>query len=85
MNISSTGTPGVNISELFNSGIENVGKRGEALQAKMNDLLSQDEISTEDMLVIQFEMGQYNALLESLSTVTKSLTDSLKSLAQRAG
>ncbi len=85
MNISSTGTPGVNISELFNSGIENVGKRGEALQAKMNDLLSQDEISTEDMLVIQFEMGQYNALLESLSSVTKSLTDSLKSLAQRAG
>ncbi len=85
MNISSTGTPGVNISELFNSGIDNVGKRGEALQAKMNDLLSQDEISTEDMLVIQFEMGQYNALLESLSTVTKSLTDSLKSLAQRAG
>ena len=85
MNISSTGTPGVNISELFNSGIDNVGKRGEALQAKMNYLLSQDEISTEDMLVIQFEMGQYNALLESLSTVTKSLTDSLKSLAQRAG
>ena len=85
MNISSTGTPGVNISELFNSGIDNVGKRGEALQAKMNDLLSQDEIKTEDMLVIQFEMGQYNALMESLSTVTKSLTDSLKSLAQRAG
>lgn len=85
MSIGSTNMPGMNITELFNSGIDNVGKRGEALQARMNELLSQEEVGPEEMMMVQFEMGQYNALMESLSSVTKSLTDSLKSLAQRAG
>ena len=85
MSIGSTNMPGMNITELVNSGIDHVGKRGEALQARMNELLSQEEVGTEEMLMVQFEMGQYNALMESLSSVTKSLTDSLKSLAQRAG
>ena len=85
MNIGSPNMPGMDITELFNSGIYNVGKRGEALQARMNELLSQKEVGPEEMMMVQFEMGQYNALMESLSSVTKSLTDSLKSLAQRAG
>ncbi|HJD98155.1 EscF/YscF/HrpA family type III secretion system needle major subunit [Mailhella massiliensis] len=33
---------------------------------------------------LQFEIGQYNTLMEALSTVTKSMTDMMKSLAQRA-
>ena len=85
MNISSTSTPGMNVGELFKSGVDNVAKRGEALQTKMNEMMSKGELNQEDMLSIQFEMGQYNALMESLSTVTKSLTDMLKNMAQRAG
>lgn len=85
MNIGATNTPGVNLGELFNTGVDSISKRGEALQAEMTKLLNQEEVSPEDMLAVQFEMGQYNAMLESLSTVTKSLTDSLKSLAQRSG
>lgn len=86
MNVGATGTPGMNVGELFNSGIDSVSKRGEQLQAKMEAMMSKDgEIKTEDMLAIQFEMGQYNAMMESLSTVTKSMTDLLKNLAQRAG
>lgn len=83
MNVSST--PGMNLGEVFNKGIESVHEKGKALQGKMEKLMSQKEVSPEDMMAIQFEMGQYNALLESLSTVTKSLTDMLKSLAQRSG
>ena len=86
MNVGSTsGTPGVNVNELFNSGLDSIGKKGEALQTKMNDLLSQDEVSPEDMMALQFEVGQYNAMMESLSSVTKSMTDMMKSLAQRTG
>ena len=33
---------------------------------------------------LQFEIGQYNAMMEALSTVTKSMTDMMKSLAQRS-
>ena len=86
MNIGSTsGTPGLNVNELFNSGLDSIGKKGQALQTKMNEMLSQDQVSPEDMMALQFEVGQYNAMMESLSSVTKSMTDMMKSLAQRTG
>ncbi|WP_294509535.1 EscF/YscF/HrpA family type III secretion system needle major subunit [uncultured Bilophila sp.] len=86
MNIGSTsGTPGLNVNELFNSGLDSISKKGQALQTKMNEMLSQDQVSPEDMMALQFEVGQYNAMMESLSSVTKSMTDMMKSLAQRTG
>lgn len=86
MNIGSTsGTPGLNVNELFNSGLDSISKKGQALQTKMNEILSQDQVSPEDMMALQFEVGQYNAMMESLSSVTKSMTDMMKSLAQRTG
>ena len=36
------------------------------------------------MLDLQFQVGQYNAMLEMVSTVTKSLVDECKQVAQRA-
>ena len=51
----------------------------------MTEMLGKDEVSPEDMIALQFEVGQYNAMLESLSSVTKSMTDMMKSLAQRTG
>ena len=86
MNIGSTsGTPGLNVNELFNSGLDSISKKGQALQTKMNEMLSQDQVSPEDMMALQFEVGQYNEMMESLSSVTKSMTDMMKSLAQRTG
>lgn len=74
MNINGTsGTPGLNVNELFNSGLDSISSKGK------------DEVSPEDMMALQFEVGQYNAMLESLSSVTKSMTDMMKSLAQRTG
>lgn len=86
MNINGTsGTPGLNVNELFNSGLDSISSKGKALQAKMTEMLGKDEVSPEDMMSLQFEVGQYNAMLESLSSVTKSMTDMMKSLAQRTG
>jgi type III secretion protein F len=78
-------TPGMNLGKMFNDGLNSVGERGKNLQDKMSALLSQENVSPEQMMQVQFEMGQYNAVMESVSSITKSLTDSLKSLAQRAG
>ena len=86
MSIGSTGgTPGLNLGDVFNSGLDSLQSKGKDLETQMIDLMNQDEVSPEDMLYIQFQMGQYNAMLESLSSVTKSLTDTMKSLAQRTG
>ena len=75
MNINGTsGTPGLNVNELFNSGLDSISSKGKDLQAKMTEMLGKDEVSPE-----------YNAMLESLSSVTKSMTDMMKSLAQRTG
>lgn len=61
-----------------------ISNRGAELEKKMNEISNGGKIDPEQMLALQFEMGQYNTLMESISTVTKSLTDSMKSIAQRA-
>lgn len=81
----SINTPGMDLGKMFNDGLNSVGERGKTLQTKMETLLSQENVSPEQMMQVQFEMGQYNATMEAVSSITKSLTDSLKSLAQRAG
>lgn len=58
MNINGTsGTPGLNVNELFNSGLDSISSKGKALQAKMTEMLGKDEVSPEDMMALQFEVG----------------------------
>lgn len=85
MNINGTsGTPGLNVNELFNSGWIRSAARARPAGQDDRDA-GQGRNSPEDMMALQFEVGQYNAMLESLSSVTKSMTDMMKSLAQRTG
>ena len=73
----------MSISNLFDTTFAQVTSKGAELKARMN-AMSGKTLSTEEMVQLQFEMGQYNTLLETLSTVTKSLVDETKNLAQRA-
>ena len=58
MNINGTsGTPGLNVNELFNSGLDSISSKGKDLQAKMTEMLGKDEVSPEDMMALQFEVG----------------------------
>ena len=51
MNINGTsGTPGLNVNELFNSGLDSISSKGKDLQAKMTEMLGKDEVSPEDMM-----------------------------------
>ena len=78
MSISGTGgTPGLNVNELFSSGFDSISSKGKDVQTKMTEMLGQGKVEPEDMVVLQFEVGQYNAML--------SMTDMMKSLAQRTG
>ncbi len=74
-----------NLGKIFSDGLSNIGSKSADIQTKMNNILGKETIDQGEMLELQFQMGQYNAALESLSNVTKSLTDMLKTLAQRTG
>ena len=76
----------LNISDLFNSMSASISNRADALNEQINALTSDDggNISQEAMLTMQFEINQYNMMLEMASTVTKSITDEAKQIAQRA-
>lgn len=76
---------GLDINSMFETSMNSISEKGKDIQTQMEALMSQDEVSPEDMLAIQFEMGNYSAMLESLSSITKSVTDSMKSIAQRQG
>ena len=83
--MTTTVNSGLNVESLFTKMFDSVNNRGSDLQAQMNALTSQEgDISQEAMLTMQFEINQYNMLLEMTSTVTKSITDEAKQLAQRS-
>ena len=77
---------GLNVNELFNTCLGNLNELGEDLQTamtQMSSLKSTDDNYQTAMLQMQFYIGQYNAILEMVSSVSKSLTDMMKTLAQR--
>lgn len=75
---------GLNLGDMFSQSLNKVGEKGSNLNARMSEIAQGDQISNEQMISLQFEIGQYNMLMEALSTITKSLTDMMKSIAQRS-
>jgi len=75
---------GFNVSQMFNKTLEGVAAKGEGLNSKMETIGKGESLSQEQLVQLQFQVGQYNTMMESLATVTKSMTDMMKSLAQRA-
>ena len=81
-----TGTNGgINVNELFTTCVTNLNTYGTALEEKISTLSTNGTtIDQTEMLEVQFYIGQYNSMLEMVSTVSKSLTDMMKTLAQRS-
>ncbi|WP_458399090.1 EscF/YscF/HrpA family type III secretion system needle major subunit [Mailhella sp.] len=87
---------GLDIAKMFYTTLDSIITRGEDLSKRIEDISqvstegvsgtdgTKSSISQEEMLVIQFEIGQYNAMVEMLSSISKSLTDMMKTLAQRS-
>ncbi|SIO28525.1 EscF/YscF/HrpA family type III secretion system needle major subunit [Halodesulfovibrio marinisediminis] len=75
----------LDLNAMFAQNLDKIEGAGEALQNKMQETLSKKEVSPQKMLSLQFELGQYNALLQATSTVAKSIMDTTKSVIQRAG
>ena len=71
------------IQAMFNKMAETIQKKGNELNTQLSRI-SDGEMSQEQMLSMQFQINQYNMLLEATSTISKSMTDEAKQLAQRA-
>ena len=84
MQINSISNRGININNLFNTCVTNLNKYGETLQTEINKISGTTTIDQTKMLEMQFYIGQYNSVLEMVSSVSKSLTDMMKTLAQRS-
>lgn len=74
---------GFNIADIFSKINQTIAESGDKLSAAMNSI-GDNKISDQDMLKLQFQVNMYNTLLETASTISKSLTDEAKQLAQRA-
>ena len=62
---------------------EDKKKQSDELNEEQLDEVNGGVDRVDELKGMQFAMGQYNAKLESLSSVTKSLQDMLKSIAER--
>ena len=81
----STGSiSGFDINQMFSQIQQTIANKGSELQEEMNKISDGSTLSQEQMLQMQFEVNQYNTMLETASTISKSLTDEAKQLAQRA-
>ena len=76
---------GIDFGSMFQKVSDGLKADGDALQQKIDTLSQNKNVSHQELLEMQFAMGQYNAKMEALSSITKALQDTLKSLAQRTG
>ncbi|WP_294565870.1 EscF/YscF/HrpA family type III secretion system needle major subunit [Succinatimonas hippei] len=76
---------GSSFADMIKTGMDNMSGKAEQLKEKMANISSLD--STEDqqaaLLEMQFEMGQYNAVMELTANLVKSLSESIKSISQK--
>ena len=85
MTTNSTNISGLNVSQMFADFQTAIAAKGNKIQSDMNDITAEGkELGQEQMLQMQFEINQYNTMLETVSTISKSLTDEAKQLAQRS-
>ncbi|MBQ9451795.1 MAG: type III secretion protein [Desulfovibrio sp.] len=76
---------GIDLGAMFRNATAGLSKDGQALQTKIDAMSRAGHVEQKDLLEMQFAMGQYNAKLEAVSSITKSMMETLKSMAQRQG
>ncbi len=73
--------------DLSSIGIQALQNKMDSQKASLESAIAQVSSgsgdSQKDMIMLQFQLGQYNAMVELVSNITKSMTDMFKSLAQK--
>ncbi len=68
----------------LNAGFSSIDEWTKNIEGKMQEIAnSKSEDQNIAMMQMQFEIGQYNAMIEMTSNITKTISDALKSVAQK--
>ncbi len=82
--ISNIGSNATGFGGLISEGMDSISSQAKSLTEQMEAVKNlETEDQTAAMIELQFQIGQYNTMVELTSSVTKSLSDSLKSVAQK--
>ena len=75
------------MTSVVDTGIQNLEDRAKDIKSEIEKLqtpgMTQEE-QTSLMLKTQFKLGQYNAIVELTSNITKNVSDTAKSISQKA-
>ncbi len=75
-----------NMSSLVKDSIASLQQSTTDLKSQMADIRAgKYEDQNTAMIQMQYALGQYNAMVEMTSNISKNITDTAKSLAQKAG
>jgi len=73
-----------NMLDAVGSLMSKVQTQSDSLSKTITEAANKTEISDQELLGINFKLGQYNAMMEATSNIAKSTTEMLKTLAQRS-
>ena len=74
----------MSMMEAVHSLMSSVNAKSTSVQSEIENAVgNKEELGQKEMLNIQFQLGQYNAMLEAASSIAKGTTEMLKTLAQR--
>ena len=72
----------VSLHNFLNKGMQNVDSMSTKLDQKMQEITAEGkEMKAEDLLLLQFEMGQYQAYMSALNTTIQSIQNQVKEMA----
>lgn len=69
--------------DAINSLMGKVRVLSDKLSDSITEASNKESISDQELLGINFKLGQYNAMMESTSSIANSTTDVLRSVAQK--
>ena len=78
-----SGVSGVNVDSFLSRGMSSVDSMASKLEAKMRDITAQGEtMKPEDVALLNYEMGQYQAMMTALNNTVQAIQTQVKDLAK---
>ena len=72
----------VSVNSFLSRGMNNVDNMSTKLEAKMQEITANGkEMKSEDLLMLQYEMGQYQAYMSALNSTIQSIQGQVKEMA----
>ena len=76
------GISNINVGNFVSQGMDKIDGMAAKLEAKMQEMTaSGKEMNPQDLLMLQYEMGQYQSLLTAMNNTVSSIQGQMKEMA----